>query len=759
MASASIFKNFTNLEENKSLLIITKDIQEGKYKKQVEKIRELFNSGEDKKADNLKKQLLAFTPSGTFENGRKAELLSQYSGYIILDLDKLTKEELEKAQEIASNTPYTFASFVSPSGKGLKIIVPVNSKAVHHKIAMQQVASYYQEKLQLPIDPSGKDVCRLCFMSYDPHCYRNIHAQVFEVDINDVFTKPSKKQENTKNSTNETQLQQLPIYSDNVELNFHFSNLIEFTNLKESYHEGNRNNYIYLLASNCNRSGLSKVDAEKLCKAHFNLPVDEIEAAFNSAYKNHKQENNKYNPTSLIPQILNSSNPQNELPTLQDEIFDTIPEFLKKVVKVASSKEERDVLFLTAITTISVALPNIYAIYDEKKVASNLFVFIVAKASAGKGSMVHCRKLINKIHKMYLENSKKAKAQYESDLAQYNLSKSNKDVKVEKPVKPVQKMLFIPANNSATGFFELLNNSDGKGIIFETEGDTLAKSFNSDYGNFSDDFRKIFQHEPISYYRRTDKEYVDIERPQLTAVISGTPKQVPNLIPSAENGLFSRFMFYNMKMKLIWKNVFASKTENGLDDYFEKLGNEFYSLYQALSSSSEIQIILSDEHAVAFNSYFEKIQIYYASIQQEDIISAIRRLALITYRIIMIFTALRIMENGDTSPKIECSKIDFENALKMIQVLVVHSNHQFTQISTENTESVKVNRQELFYKALPYKFNRKIYTDIANSLSIPIKTAEGYIKKLKDNGLIIHESHDNYINPSKKDANSQENIN
>jgi hypothetical protein len=71
---------------------------------------------------------LAFTPSGTFENGRKAELLTQYSEYVILDLDDLNPVQLEEAKKIVALAPYTFAVFISPSGNGLKIIVAVNSK-------------------------------------------------------------------------------------------------------------------------------------------------------------------------------------------------------------------------------------------------------------------------------------------------------------------------------------------------------------------------------------------------------------------------------------------------------------------------------------------------------------------------------------------------------------------------------------------------------------------------------------------------------
>ena len=40
---------------------------------------------------------------------------------------------------------YTLASFVSPSGEGVKAFVQVNSNAEHHTSTYNQVANYYQE--------------------------------------------------------------------------------------------------------------------------------------------------------------------------------------------------------------------------------------------------------------------------------------------------------------------------------------------------------------------------------------------------------------------------------------------------------------------------------------------------------------------------------------------------------------------------------------------------------------------------------------
>lgn len=357
--------------------------------------------------------------------------------------------------------------------------------------------------------------------------------------------------------------------------------------------------------------------------------------------------------------------------------------------------------------------------------------------------------MVEPIHLALRNQAKIMKQQFEVDMQEYNANKG-KDANTEKPQKPPQKMLFIPANNSATGFLEILGDSDKRGLIFETEGDTLAKAFKSDYGDFSDGFRNAFQHEPISYYRRTDKEYVEIDRPCLSALLSGTPKQITTLIPNAENGLFSRFMFYVMNMKLIWKDVFASKTENGLDVHFEKLGNEFFSLYQTLQANPDVHFSLTPSQQLQFNQFFEKMQTLYVNIQEEEIISSVRRLGLIAYRIMMIFSALRIIEDGEITQNLYCNDTDFQNTLDMITILLKHSSYVYSQIAQETYKPKPKHKKEQLLENLPYHFNRQTYVAVALSLGITDKSAQRYIKEFKDADIIQYDGHDQYTNPNAK---------
>lgn len=738
MASCTIFRSFTIPVEKKSLLLIGKDIISDKYKTEVEEIRALLAQGKKDEADSKKKQLLAFTPSAVFTEKRQMPFLEMYSGFVHLDFDKLTAEQLQNAFAVICKIPYTALCFISPSGKGLKVFIEVNTELEHHDIAYQQVQKFYEDATGLKADDKCKDVTRLCFMSHDPNAYRTIQNQKFIVAL-PQFIQEQQSQTPTAIAPVVVEAQAEP---EDLNITFLFNQQIQFTNNKIQYTDGNRNNYIYQLASNCNRVGLSQSDTELLCTRHFDLPNREIQEAVKSAYTHHTQEFAKYKPKPVEQEQI----PMDEqMPTLPDDVFNTIPVFLQRITNVAQSKEERDILLLGSIVTLSVAFPKVVGKYGDNPVNTNLYIFISAKASAGKGVLIHCRKLVDPIHQALREEARQLKQRYEVEMLEYNANKG-KESNVEKPQKPPQKMLFIPANNSATGFLELLGDSNSRGIIFETEGDTLAKAFKSDYGDFSDGFRNAFQHEPISYYRRTDKEFVEIERPCLSAMLSGTPKQIQTLIPSAENGLFSRFMFYVMNMKIVWKDVFASNTADGLDNHFAQLGTEFYTLYQMLMSNPEIQFSLTQNQQNKFNQFFAEKQNLYVAIQEDNIVGTVRRLGLTAFRMMMVFTALRIMEDGEITNQLTCTDTDFENTLSIVETLLKHSSYVFNQIAEQSHQPKPKKRKELFLEQLPYEFNRQTYVNIAQSLGIPDKTAQGYIKTFIDSGIVLHPSQDYYIN-------------
>ena len=432
------------------------------------------------------------------------------------------------------------------------------------------------------------------------------------------------------------------------------------------------------------------------------------------------------------------------LPTFPAECYKNLPLFLSRAVAKGSTPEDKDILLLGAIVTISACLPNISGTYDQREVYPNLFLFVTAKASAGKGRLTLCRKLVEPIHKELLKLQRDEAEKYKGLLSLYRAA-SRSGSEVVTPQEPPQYALIIPANSSATSMFQILNDNDGVGLLFETEGDTLAQSFKSEHGNFSDGFRKAFHHEPISYARRKDREFVELEKPRLSAVLSGTPSQVSSLIPNAENGLFSRFIYYYMNIRPEWINVFAGDDGQNLDAYFDLLGKEFYPFHKLLKSTHPIHFKLSSNQQSIFNDFFAEEQMKLHCILGDDYLASIRRLGLITFRMGMILSALRIIETSNIEASMNCSDIDFNTAMSIVKVLIEHATYVFSQLPADRVYTAKgKTKKQYFLDALPPKFNRQGYLEVALKVNVADKTAQKYIGEFKKAGLLKHLDHNLY---------------
>lgn len=432
------------------------------------------------------------------------------------------------------------------------------------------------------------------------------------------------------------------------------------------------------------------------------------------------------------------------LPTLPDALFLQLPDFFQRVVARADSKEERDILLLGSMVTLGSCLTNISGIYDGNQVFPSLFLYIAAKASSGKGRLIKCRSLVNPVHwekrKQYLQEN----LQYEVEMKEYNALKG-KDLGMERPAKPPVRMHFIPANNTTAGFLQLIADNDGQGLILETEGDTIAKALKSEIGDFSDALRKDFHHEVISCYRKTDHEHAEIEQPRFSMILSSTFGQLKNLIPSTENGLASRFLFYYMNLQPVWKNVFAHSKDKSLKCHFDQLGQEFYSLYSTLKTKDPIEFSLTDEQQDAFNDFFARMQDKYLVLQGLDYMAIIRRLGLIAFRMMMILTAMRIPETGDFSTDQQCSEEDFQSALSIISILVRHASYIIAQLPEEVKIEKRANKKEKFFEGLAEKFTRKDFLQVAKTLGITDRTSDNYIAAFCAKGLISREQNNSYL--------------
>ena len=271
----TVFKNFNEVVEHKTISTILEEIKTGKYKHAIVYLRKSLSEKKEEAYNKAKKSLPAFTPSGKFVGGRKLEFLAKYSSCIILDIDKLTAADLQNAKHLANQSEFTFASFISPSGNGLKILVKINSDKANHKEAFLLVQAHYESILKLEIDKSGKDLTRLCFYSYDENLYYNENSKIFSVTEQEKEPKANIEREFKRTEPT------IVINSDAI-----YNHCVNFTEKKVQFVNGSRNVFVHQLACNLNRKGVALNEALGYILTDFGYDEKEVTQAVNSAYGN-----------------------------------------------------------------------------------------------------------------------------------------------------------------------------------------------------------------------------------------------------------------------------------------------------------------------------------------------------------------------------------------------------------------------------------------------------------------------------------------
>ena len=313
MNQFNIFLDFYRIIAEMTEEEIVSAIGSPKYRNTVESVRRIFLEQGEKAANEEKKKLPSVTFSANYRGGRSNATLVKYLGYIVIDIDHLSKEELARILQTVRACSYTRIAFISPKGMGLKIIahtqrpdgtLPDTIQEIEdfHNAAYNKVASFYSQLCQTEIDTSGQDVGRTCLLSYDPGIYFNRDATPFIVEQPPLFYNTQKKKKTPGRKKQETDNN--PV-SEETALNYHSSHaslmvtLNYYHNKSEKYTEGNRNNYLHHLACKYNRHGIPDQEAAAFIKSLFtDLPAVETDSLIASAYAHTEEFNtNKLNST------------------------------------------------------------------------------------------------------------------------------------------------------------------------------------------------------------------------------------------------------------------------------------------------------------------------------------------------------------------------------------------------------------------------------------------------------------------------------
>ena len=455
------------------------------------------------------------------------------------------------------------------------------------------------------------------------------------------------------------------------------------------------------------------------------------------------------------------SEPSTPLPTFGEDT--AWPRFLRRIMQYGDSPAQRDVLLLGAITVLGSSMSRyVCCPYSGRMMSPCLQTFVVALSAAGKGVLTLVRLLVEPIHN-------EIRSQVEGEMKQYLLDKAAYDAlgkdrsKATLPVRPLNRMFLISGNNTGTGILQNIIDSNGFGLICESEADTLSTAIGSEYGHWSDTMRKAFDQDRLSYNRRTDQEYREVKKMYVSVLISGTPAQVKPLIPTAENGLFSRQIFYYMPAIRQWKSQF-DREDADLERVFTAWGMEWKGKLQELSKSGLFVLRLTAAQKEEFNRVFTRLFLRSGMANGDEMSSSIARLAINLCRIMQVVAMLRVMETVSGSSSLSSSphvrpdagipsdnlkdgivtrwdmsitEADFRAVLALAEKLYRHTIHILSFLpTTEVTRRSNADRDALL-QCMGMEFTRAEFLQKGEEMGIKTSTAISWLKRMTKRGVII----------------------
>ena len=461
-------------------------------------------------------------------------------------------------------------------------------------------------------------------------------------------------------------------------------------------------------------------------------------------------------------ELLNGSDPNQPLPTFPEADW---PKILLLIMSYATSPTQRDVMLIGALTAIGASMERyVRCPYAGKLQSPCLQSFIVAPSASGKGILSLIRLLVEPIHDEIRQQVATEVKAYKKEKAAYDVMGKERS-KVEAPQMPKNRMFLISGNNTGTGILQNIMDANGTGLICETEADTISAAIGSEYGHWSDTLRKAFDHDRLSYNRRTDQEYREVKKSYLSVLLSGTPAQVKPLIPSTENGLFSRQLFYYMHGIWAWINQFESG-EADLEAIFTDIGLEWKKQLDLMKTHGVHTLRLTDEQKQEFNALFSDLFFRSGLANDNEMSSSIARLAVNTCRIMAEVAMIRALECNQpyqfknssihlltpdkeiatdnikdgiiTRWDVTITAEDFKAVLELVTPLYRHATHILSFLpSTEVKHRANADRDALF-EAMGNQFTRAQLSEQATIMKIKPNTAFGWLNRLIKKGLFTN---------------------
>ena len=733
-----------------------------RWKVQVEEYQRLKASGRETEAKKLKRKLAALVIAGRCDGSHAETNLKQWSGDAMLDVDKCNGRVSEFLQ-VLKDTPWVKAAWRSVSYDGLKLVVRVEAESVdEYRLAYALVAWHVAQLLAFPCDMSCKNPTRPCFASYDPEAFFRPDTEVFPWR-RFVTEHPDRVGEILAELKVKTPASaSKPLVAASGMLHTFFNEFLA----QNPFVDGKKNEFLLKLGRIARYKGVGEEELARLKTlaverlAGMGCAAGDIPPRIDSGYRYADMNKGSGTPASRAHKAQGSpmrySEPnegeeeaelekleadklRREVPCLPDELFDRLPDFLKRGLTHVRNKRERDILLLSMITNISGCLPGVRMNYGGMVYSADLYLVALAGSGRGKGVMQLAAILPAAIQEYYDELNRKDEREYRQKLLKWNLEErlAAQEKRVpdldQCPEMPVERILKVAPNISKSQLILALEAGGAVGLVMNaSELDMISSAMHQEYGKHDDVMRAASQHEEVSSYFKTDHRLVVVSDPHLALCASGTPAQLHKFISSLENGMYSRVAFYVGQAHWEYKSANPGKARLDMRAYFKGMGEELLRMFIFLSGSPT-EVVFTEEQ---WKEHTERFRTYLREVVAEDDDSPgaiVLRHGLMMSRIAMVLTALRKCEPQWNTSEWKCSDEDFHTAMQIVDVLLEHS--LLLSTSMDDTAG-RIRPVKAFFKlrpilrTMPREFTYSELMAAANEAGLPTASVKRYLLRL-----------------------------
>lgn len=733
-----------------------------RWKVQVEEYQRLKASGRETEAKKLKRKLAALVIAGRCDGSHAETNLKQWSGDAMLDVDKCNGRVSEFLQ-VLKDTPWVKAAWRSVSYDGLKLVVRVEAESVdEYRLAYALVAWHVAQLLAFPCDMSCKNPTRPCFASYDPEAFFRPDTEVFPWR-RFVTEHPDRVGEILAELKVKTPAGASgpPVAASGM-LHTFFNEFLE----QNPFVDGKKNEFLLKLGRIARYKGVGEEELARLKTlaverlAGMGCAAGDIPPRIDSGYRYADMNKGPETPVFRAHKAQGSpmrySEPnegeeeaelekleadklRREVPCLPDELFDRLPDFLKRGLTHVRNKRERDILLLSMITNISGCLPGVRMNYGGMVYSADLYLVALAGSGRGKGVMQLAAILPVAIQEYYDELNRRDEREYRQKLLKWNLEErlAAQEKRVpdldQCPEMPVERILKVAPNISKSQLILALEAGGAVGLVMNaSELDMISSAMHQEYGKHDDVMRAASQHEEVSSYFKTDHRLVVVSDPHLALCASGTPAQLHKFISSLENGMYSRVAFYVGQAHWEYKSANPGKARLDMRAYFKGMGEELLRMFIFLSGSPT-EVVFTEEQ---WKEHTERFRTYLREVVAEDDDSPgaiVLRHGLMMARIAMVLTALRKCEPQWNTSEWKCSDEDFHTAMQIVDVLLEHS--LLLSTSMDDTAG-RIRPVKAFFKLrpvlkkMPREFTYSELMAAANEAGLPTASVKRYLLRL-----------------------------